>query len=322
MKAVQVSEFGGSEQLRLVDIPSLVPGPDEIVVSVKAAGVNPVDAYIRSGTYSVRPDLPYVPGIDGAGTVSRIGPNVKNLTVGERVYVSRPKTGTYAEECLCGPEHIHELPQNISFESGAALGIPYLTAYKALFQLAKVRAGESVLIHGASGGVGIAAVQFARAHGLQVLGTASTDKGRDLVLRNGAHHVLNHASEEMVHQVKMLTGGAGPNVILEMLANKNLATDLSIVSKRGRIVVVGNRGATEVNMREAMSKDITIFAMVLFNATAGEFNEGHAAVRAGLETGTLRPSIGAVFQLGDARVAHDAVTNHVGGTVGKFVLLP
>jgi NADPH2:quinone reductase len=191
-----------------------------------------------------------------------------------------------------------------------------------LFQLAQVRAGESVLIHGASGGVGTAAVQFARAHGLQVIGTASTDQGRSLVLRSGAHHVLNHASEEMTRQLATLTGSAGPNVILEMLANKNLTKDLAIVAKRGRIVVVGNRGTTEVNMRDAMSKDATVYAMVLFNATMDECNEGHAAVRAGLETGTLRPLVGRSFQLKEARSAHDAVANQAGGTAGKTVLLP
>src|SRR5271170_928230 len=104
MKAVRVHQFGGSEQLRVEDVPPLVPGPEEVVVSVKAAGVNPVDAYIRSGTYSLKPTLPYTPGIDAAGVVSRVGPAVDRITPGERVYVSRPKTGTYAEECLCGTD--------------------------------------------------------------------------------------------------------------------------------------------------------------------------------------------------------------------------
>jgi NADPH2:quinone reductase len=322
VKAIRVMAFGGSEQLHVEDVPPLVPGPEEVVVSLKASGVNPVDAYIRNGTYSLKPELPYTPGIDGAGLVSRIGLNVNNLALGQRVYVSRPKTGTYAEECLCAAENVHVLPTNVSFEQGATLGIPYLTAYRALFQLAQARAGETVLIHGASGGVGIAAVQFAKAHGLQVLGTASTGKGRSLALRSGAHHVFDHSSGEMTEQVAALTAGLGPNLIVEMLANKNLAQDLEIIAKSGKIVVVGNRGPTEVNMRDAMSKGVTIFAMVLFNATINELNEGHAAVRAGLELEMLKPVVGKVFPLQEAQIAHDFVMNPTDGTAGKIVLLP
>ena len=322
MKAVRVHRFGESEQLRVQDVPSLVPGPGEVVVSVKAAGVNPVDTYIRSGTYSLKPTLPYTPGIDGAGVVSQVAPDVDHLTPVERVYVSRPKTGTYAEECLCAADNVYPLPENASFEQGAALGIPYLTAYRALFQLAQARPGESVLIHGASGGVGVAAVQFARAHGQQVLGTSSTEKGRNLVLQNGAHHVLDHTSEEITGQVTTLTRGVGPNIIIEMLANKNLARDFAMVSKRGKIVVVGNRGPTKVNMRDAMTKGVTIFTMVLFNATSDELHEGHAAIRAGLELGTLKPAIGKTFQLQEASTAHDTVLNQAGGASGKIVLLP
>jgi NADPH2:quinone reductase len=322
VKAIQVTAFGGSERLRLADVPPLVPGPDEIIVSVKAAGVNPVDTYIRSGTHAIRPALPYVPGFDGAGVVSRLGSQVTTPSVGQRVYISGPRTGTYAEECLCGPGSVHPLPERISFEEGAALGVPYLTAYRALFQLARARPGESVLIHGASGGTGNAAVQLARARGLRVLGTASTETGRQLVLRSGAHHVLDHSSADMTQHVAALTGGAGPQVIVEMLANKNLAADLAMVAKRGRIVVVGNRGATEVNMRDAMGKDVTILAMLLFNATVEELAEGHAAIGAGLEMGTLKPVIGRTFPLGDASGAHDLVVQQAGGAAGKIVVLP
>jgi NADPH:quinone reductase len=322
MKAIQVTAFGGSEQLRLADVPSLVPGPDEIVVSVHAAGVNPVEAYIRSGTHAIKPALPYTPGFDGAGVVARVGSQVTTPSAGDRVYISGPRTGTYAEECLCGPGSVHPLPDRISFEEGAALGIPYLTAYRALFQLARGRPGESVLIHGASGGTGNAAVQLARAHGLRVLGTASTETGRRLVLRSGAHHALDHTSGDMTEQVAMLTGGAGPQVIVEMLANKNLATDLVMVAKRGRIVLVGNRGATEVNMRDAMVKDVTILAMLLFNATVEELAEGHAAIHAGLAMGILKPAIGQTFPLAEAARAHDAVVQQTGGAAGKIVVLP
>jgi len=322
VKAVRVHEFGGSDQLQVEEVPCLVPGPGEVVVSIKAAGINPVDTYIRNGTYALRPALPYIPGIDGAGVVSQIGTDVEHLAPGDRVYVSLPMSGTYAEQCLCGANNVYPLPENASFEQGAAIGIPYLTAYRALFHFAQARAGESILIHGASGGVGIASVQFARAHGLQVLGTAGTEKGRGLVLESGAHHALDHTSATMAQQILALTGGTGPDVILEMLANKNLANDLAMIAKCGRIVVIGNRGPAEVNMRDAMEKGITIFAMVLFNATPDELDEGHAAIRAGLELGTLKPVIGTTFELQRAWAAHDAVLSQAGGAAGKIILLP
>ena len=326
MKAVRVTEFGGTERLHLEDVPPLVPGPNEVIVSMRAAGVNPVDTYIRSGRYSVRPDLPYTPGIDGAGVVSSIGPDVSSVLLEQRVYVSRPHVsrpwiGTYAEQCLCRIENVHSLPDNITFEQGAALGIPYRTAHRALFQLAQARAGDTVLVHGASGGVGMAAVQFARAHEMAVIGTASTDLGRDRVLRAGAHYVLNHDSHALARQVATLTGGVGPNLILEMMAHRNLAVDLAMVAPRGKIVVVGNRGTTEVNMRDAMCKDVTIYAMMVFNATTSEVKETTAAITAGLQLGSLKPLIGRTFRLQDAAEAHDALMSVTERAVGKIVLI-
>ena len=320
MKAIRVYEFGGPEKLKLEDVPDLRPGPGEVLVRIHAAGVNPVDTYIRSGTHSIKPSLPYTPGIDGAGTVLSTGEGVRRFRTGDRVYLSNSISGTYAEQALARESQVHPLPANVSFQQGAAVGVPYGTAYRALFQRAHAQPGETVLIHGASGGVGIAATQLARSHGMTVIGTAGTDKGRALVRENGAHSVLDHTMPDVGEQIMKLTDGSGVNVIVEMLANKNLSKDLSLLSRNGRVVVVGNRGTVEINPRDAMTRDASIIGMMVFNATEQEMASIHAALGAALENGTARPVIGQEFPLAAAARAHEAVMQP--GRYGKIVLIP
>jgi len=320
VKAIRVYEFGGPEKLKLEDVPDLRPGPGEVLVRIHAAGVNPVDTYIRSGTHSIKPSLPYTPGIDGAGTVLSTGEGVRRFRTGDRVYLSNSISGTYAEQALARESQVHPLPANVSFQQGAAVGVPYGTAYRALFQRAHAQPGETVLIHGASGGVGIAATQLARSHGMTVIGTAGTDKGRALVRENGAHSVLDHTMPDVGEQIMKLTDGSGVNVIVEMLANKNLSKDLSLLSRNGRVVVVGNRGTVEINPRDAMTRDASIIGMMVFNATEQEMASIHAALGAALENGTARPVIGQEFPLAAAARAHEAVMQP--GRYGKIVLIP
>src|SRR5437870_4811516 len=176
MKAIRVTDFGGPDVLKLQNVADPKPDSGQVLVRVKAAGVNPVDTYIRAGVYAKKPNLPYTPGTDAAGIVEAAGPNVKRFKPGDRVYTNGSITGVYAELALCEESRVHPLPSNISFAQGAALGVPYGTAYRALFQRGHAKPGEAVLVHGASGGVGIACVQFARAAGLTVIGTGGTEK--------------------------------------------------------------------------------------------------------------------------------------------------
>jgi NADPH2:quinone reductase len=189
-----------------------------------------------------------------------------------------------------------------------------------LFQKARAAAGETVLIHGASGGVGTAAVQLARAGGLRVIATAGTDQGRRLVAEQGAHEVIDHHAAGYRDQITKATHGQGVDVILEMLANVNLAQDLTLVAKGGRIVVIGSRGSIEINPREAMIRDAAVHGMLLFNASEKDLAAIHAAIIAGLETGTLRPIIGQRIPLAEAARAHRAVMEP--GAHGKIILLP
>ena len=320
MKAIRVREFGGPEVLRLEDVPELRPGPGEIVVRVKAAGVNPVDTYIRSGTYARKPTLPYTPGADAAGVVESVGEGVARMAAGDRVYLGGTLSGTYAEQALCSTSQVHRLADEVAFAQGAAVNIPYSTAYRALFQLARAVPGESVLVHGASGGVGIAAVQLARAAGMQVFGSAGTAKGRELAGREGAHHVLDHSAPDYLERLRVLTGGRGVDVVLEMLANVNLGKDLQILATSGRVVVIGSRGTVEINPRDAMGRDAAILGMTLLNLSERDAASIHAALVTGLENGTLRPVVGQELPLAEAPRAHQAVMQP--GAYGKIVLVP
>jgi NADPH2:quinone reductase len=287
--------------------PDLSPGAGQVLVRIHAAGVNPVDTYIRAGMHSVRPALPFTPGIDGAGIVAGAGEGVARFKSGDRVYVAGSVTGTYAEQALCLEKQVHRLPDGVTFAEGAAIGVPYATAYRALFQKACAAPGESLLVHGASGGVGVASVQLGRAAGLTVIGTAGSERGRELVRAQGAHHVLDHGSATYTDDLSRLTGGTGVDVILEMLANRNLGQDLRLLGRRGRVVVIGSRGAAEINPRDAMARDATIFGLLLFNTPDQELAAIHAALREALEKGSARPVIGREIPLADARVAHEAV---------------
>jgi NADPH2:quinone reductase len=320
MKAIRVHEFGGPEVMKLEDVPDLTAGPGQVVVSVKAVGVNPVDSYIRAGTYAVKPPLPYTPGMDAAGTVEAVGEGVESVKVQERVYVAGTLRGAYAEQALCDASQVHRLPKRVSFAQGAGVNVPYATAYRALYNRAHGQPGETVLVHGASGGVGIAAVQMARAGGLTVIGTAGTEKGRKLVLEQGAHHVVDHRKEGYAEEIMTLTKGRGVDVILEMLANVNLARDLTLLALRGRVVVIGNRGSIEINPRATMQRDLSILGLTLMNATKEELVGIHAALIAGLESGTLNPVVGRQMPLADAPLAHGAVVEP--GAYGKIILIP
>jgi len=320
MKAIRVHSFGPPEVMQLEDVPDPAPEAGQVVVKVRSAGVNPVDTYIRSGLY--RPDLklPYTPGIDAAGEIVAAGKDVKHRTPGQRVYVAWSISGTYAELVLCDEFQTHPLPEGISFSQGAAIGVPYGAAYRALFQRAYAKAGEAVLVHGASGAVGIAAVQLARSAGMLVIGTAGSEEGRALVRAQGAQYVLNHHEPGYLDRIQGVTCGRGVDVILEMLANVNLDHDLEALAKDGRVVIIGSRGRVEIDPRSAMGREASILGMTLYNATRKELAGMHAAFVAGLENGTLKPVVSREMPLSEAAFAHHAVMES--STLGKIVLLP
>ncbi len=320
MKAILVREFGGPEVLKLEEVPTPKPAAGQVLVRIHAAGVNPYDTYMRAGTYAVKPPLPYTPGSDGAGIVEAIGDGVKRVKPGDRVYTARTVSGAYAQYALALEEQVQRLPEKVSFGQGAGVWVPYGTAYHALHHSAKANASETVLVHGASGGVGSAAVQMARAMGLTVFGTAGTAKGLELAKREGAHQVFDHSKAGYQEEILKATGGRGVDIILEMLANVNLAGDLKLLATDGRVIVIGNRGEITINPRDLMLRRASARGFTLWGITPTEEKEIHAGLIAGLENGTLRPIVGKEMPLAEAVRAHKEILEP--GAAGKIVLIP
>ena len=240
--------------------------------------------------------------------------------MGDRIYTAGTLSGAYAELILCQSTTVYPLPDDLTFKQGAAINIPFATAYRALHHRGGAQPGETLLVHGASGGVGSAAVQLGLSHGMSVIGTAGTKRGEWLLKELGAHHVLNHHTDRYLQELMDLTGGKGVDVILEMLSNVNLANDLGVLATGGRIVVIGCRGTVEINPRDAMARDADIRGMILMNATPQKMGSIHAALGAGLRNRTLQPVVGEQLPLGSAPKAHEAVLEP--GAYGKIVLLP
>jgi NADPH2:quinone reductase len=279
---------------------------------------------MRSGAYAILPPLPYTPGGDAGGIVAAVGPDVEDFAVGDRVFVgtalSFDLTGCYAEKVKRRASEVMPLPDNVSFAAASAFGVSYPTAHYALFERGGARAGETVFIHGASGSVGTAAVQLAKRAGLKVVGSAGSAEGLALIVEEGADLAVDHTRKGYLDEVRSYTGGRGPAQILEMLANVNLAADMELVAKYGRIIVIGNRGEITVNPRLTMMKELDIRGIQLWNAAPAQVKPMMQDIMAGVAEGALRPIIGREMPLADAAAAHVSVL--APGAYGKIVLMP
>ncbi len=320
MKAIVVHEFGTPEVMKLEEFPTPKAGAGQAVVRIHAAGVNPFDTYMRAGTYAIKPPLPYVPGGEGAGVVHTVGEGVTKFKPGDRVYVGHPVTGTYAEYSLALETQLHRLPERTTFNQGAGIYVACGTAYHALYHHANARASETLLVHGASGGVGIAGVQIARSIGMTVIGTAGTEKGLELVRREGAHHAFNHKRAGYMDAILKATNGRGVDVILEMLANVNLAADLKLLARHGRVIVIGSRGDISITPRDLMARTSSVRGFVLWGISEADEADVHAGLYASLENNTVRPVVGKELPLGEAVRAHKEIMET--GALGKTILVP
>lgn len=319
MQTIQVNVFGAPGVMQVIEKDLPVPGAGELLVRVEAIGVNPVETYIRAGTYPRLPELPYTPGGNVAGTIEKCGDGGSGLSAGDRVYSSATLSGAYAEFALCADQQVFKLPENISFSQGAAVGVPAATAYRALFIRGECIPGERLLIHGGSGSVGQAAIQLAKANGMQVVASAGSQEGCTLIEKLGAVAV-NHNTEGYEHTLDKAAGGAGFDLIIEMLAHQNLEKDLHLLAPGGRIVIVGSRGRIEIDPRLTMGKETDIRGLAVFNATHQETVRTHAALYAAMENNIYLPTVSKEMPLVDAPIAHDLVMQD--GNCGKIVLIP
>lgn len=324
MKAILAHAFGGPEVLKYEEAEDPKAGPGEVVIDIKAAGINPADTYMRGGAYAIKPDLPYTPGGDAAGVVAEIGHDVTEFAIGDAVFVGVAMgfdmTGCYAQKVVRAAGDVLPLPAGVNFAQASALGVPYATAHYGLFARGGAKAGETVFIHGASGSVGTAAIQLAKRAGLNVIGSAGTSRGLQLVLDQGASHAVDHTREGYLDEVRALCDGHGPELILEMLADVNLAADLDLVAKYGRIIIIGNRGEITINPRMTMMKELDVRGLALFNGAPELMREIMSDLVAGLEDGSLDPIVGREMPLAEAAAGHVAVLEP--GAFGKIVLVP
>ncbi|XP_055353637.1 quinone oxidoreductase-like [Paramacrobiotus metropolitanus] len=322
MRAIRIQGFGGPEVLKVSSVERPTPKPGQVLVQIKSAGVNPVDTYIRAGTFGPRP-FPLGLGGDAAGIVAAVADGEKNIKVGDRVFTCEgpgPLTGTYAEYALVPTRAVFPLPDSLTFSQGAALGIPYLTALRSLIIKAKSKPHETLLVHGASGAVGLAACQVASSWGMKVFGTAGTDDGLQLIKANGAGAVFNHRDKNYVQKLREAVGEHGFDVILEMVANHNLGVDVELAAVDGRIVVIGSHGEAKFEPFHMMGKEVTVAGVMLPHSTDEEWRIIGAELVKGINSGHVRPVIDQEFPLEKAPEAHEAVIQHTGGSKGKIVL--
>ncbi|CUB03627.1 NADPH:quinone reductase [Marinomonas fungiae] len=317
MKAMQVNDYGPASDLTLVDADKPTINADQILVQVGASGVNPVDTYIRSGSNNYTASFPHTPGNDGAGTIVEVGANVANFQIGQRVYFSRNLTGSAAEFAVCLPTHTFPLANALSFAEGACLGIPYTTAHRALFGRAHAQAGDKVLVHGATGAVGLATVQLALAAGMHVVASAGTIEGANLLRAQGVQEIIMHNQEGYLAPYQSLQNGF--DVIIEMLANHNLDQDLKALAFGGTVAVIGNRGTVDINPRDLMARDAAVIGVALANAKPEELARIAKAMLPLFEKGVLKPVVRREYALNELAQAHEDVLKT--GAQGNLVVV-
>jgi NADPH2:quinone reductase len=316
MKAMQMKDYGPASDLTLTNANKPSINEDQMLVQVGAAGVNPVDTYIRSGTNNYKTTFPHTPGSDGAGTIVELGKNVTEFEVGQRVYFSRNLGGSSAEFTVCATTHTYPLADALSFEEGACLGVPYTTAHRALFGRANAKAGDKVLVHGATGAVGIATVQLALAAGMDVVASAGTEAGADLLRQQGVTTVIMH--NEADHLAPFQTLADGFDIVIEMLANHNLDQDLKALAFGGCVAVIGNRGTVEINPRDLMARDASVVGVALANVQPKELALIAKSLRPLFEKGVLKPVVRHSYALTELAQAHEDVLKS--GALGNLVI--
>lgn len=322
MQAIVVKEFGGPEVLQLAQAATPALGAGQVRVRLYAAGVNPVDTYIRQGQYAMGlPALPYTPGNDGAGVIDEVGAGVSGLAKGDRVFVAgllgSVCSGTYAEMVVCSSPAVGLLPPNVPYSQGAGLGTPGLAACQALFGRAGVQRGETVLVQGAGGGVGSLALQLAVQAGCRVIATAGEAETLALARSLGAAAVVNYRDENALAQIQA-EAPAGVDVVVEVLANRNLAKDFEVLARYGRIVVVGSRGSLEFDPRLTMTKEAVIYGMNLHNMRPQEGAQNINRLVGALAKGMV-VTVGRQLPLRQAAEAHRLVLEKA-GVPGKVIL--
>ncbi len=321
MKAMRAHQAGGPEQLRYEDAPEPSLGDGQVLVRVRAAGINPADLVRLSGKLAPL-RFPYITGTDVCGEVEALSPGVRNVKLGDRVF-GRAIAAGYAEKaCVLAREAI-PLPDSLSFAEGAAIPIPFYTAYYALHYKAGLKAGETVLVTAGGGGVGVAAIQLAKVAGARVITTVGSQDKAERTRELGADVAINYKQQDFAAEVLKHTDGRGVGVIVENVASDNLAADCSAVARNGRIVLIGTGTGKTANatfgVLAALLKDITFYGMSLINADDA-IPDMAAVITKLFEAGKVKAPVSKTYHLSEAAQAlNDLLDAKV---FGKLVLRP
>ncbi|MEE6210034.1 NADPH:quinone reductase [Salarchaeum sp. III] len=318
MRAVRFHETGGSDVLRVEDVATPTPGPDEVLVRVEAAGVNPVDTYSRRGKREP-PAFPMTPGADLAGVVEAVGANVTEFSEGDRVFgtgLGRTQQGTYAEYAVARPGQLAGLPDGVSYAEGAAVALVGVTAWRALVDHAGLDPAETCLVHGGSGGVGHVAVQIADAAGATVVTTANEEYGHSLP-ELGADVVLDYARADLADAV---VEAGRPDVILDHRLDEYLDLDAAVAAQGARVVGIGNTApeAGFADVTAARRAELTVSLMSMFNTP--DLSAVLARLARLLSAGQLAPEVSRTYDLDEADAAQHAVLHD--SVFGKLVITP
>ena len=324
MKAVRIHQYGGPDVLVYEDVPDPEPGPRQVLVRVEAASVNPVDVAVRENRFPTPKPPPKIIGSDGAGVVERVGHEVTQVRPGDEVLFSGlgvGSEGSYAEYALVAEAQAVPKPPQLSFVEAAALGMVFPTAYYGLVTRGTLRAGETVLVQGAAGGVGSASVQLAKALGARVVATVHGAAAAATVRDLGADEVIDYKTEDVVARVAELTDGRGVDLVHELVVSENLPADIDLLARGGRIVCTGQGPSPQatVPIGAALAKDASLLFMSLNNAGRAGVAAITREVAAMAAAGKVRAVVGTTLPLREARRAHELLE---GEHVGKIVLLP
>ena len=323
MNAIRVKEFGGPEVLILEEVQTLQPGAAQVLVRMHAIGINPVETYIRAGTYARLPELPYTPGNDGAGVVEQVGAGLSEFKAGDRVYTAGSVSGTYAELALCKADQLHPLPPNVSFAQGAAIGTPYATAYRGLLQRGEAKPGETVLVHGASGGVGTGCVLLAKMLGAEVIACASSADKIQRLQDLGADHVINYKDTdfskwaiEKFGKPQRRNYEGGVDVVINFTGGDTWAPTLKCVKRGGKILVCGATAGFDPkeDLRYIWSFELKVIGSNSF------YDENLKALMDLIVQGKMKPVIDEVLPL--AQAAHGLKLIEDREVFGKVIVCP
>ena len=322
MKSVRIHAAGGPDQMRLEELPMPTPGPGQVLVKVKAAGVNFIDIYQRSGQYSV--PMPYGLGLEGAGVVEALGPAVDHIAVGNRV-AWNGVAGSYATHVAVPADRLVPLPESLRFEDGAAAMLQGMTAHYLACTTYPLKSGERCLVHAAAGGVGLLLCQIAKSRGAQVLGTVSTEEKAALAHESGADRAILYTQQDFEVEAKRLTGGAGVHVVYDSVGKDTFEKGLNCLRPRGMMVLFGqSSGAVPPFDAQVLNAKGSLFltrpSLGHYVATREELLRRSGDIFGWIESGKLKLRIGGSYPLAEAPRAHEDLASRK--TTGKLILIP